>query len=73
MIRLAPLAPDSARSRQTRAACLRRLERTRRRSQRTAAAAHAGRRLVAPIVALLGAAYIVNLVAIALQTLSPVR
>jgi hypothetical protein len=70
MMTLAPLAPDSARSRQIRAACLRRLERTRERSRRMGAVARAGRQMVAPVAALLGAAYILNIILIALQTLS---
>jgi hypothetical protein len=70
MMTLAPLVPDSTRSRQTRAACLCRLERTRERSRRMAAVARAGRRIVAPVAAVLGAAYILNIVVIALQTLA---
>ena len=73
MMRLAPLAPASDRSRQVRVACLQRLGQTRRRSERRVAAARAGRRMVAPVVTLLGAAYIMNLVAVALQALSRVR
>ena len=70
---LALLTPDSTRSGQVRANCRRRLERSRRRSDRLAAAAHVGRRVVAPVVALVGAAYIVNLAGVALQTLSRAR
>ena len=70
MIKLPLLTPDSTRSGQVRADCRRRLERARRRSDRLAAAAHVGRRLVTPVAALLGAAYIVNLVGIALGTWS---
>jgi hypothetical protein len=70
MMRLPLLTPDSTRSDQVRANCRRRFERTRRRSDRLAAAAHVGRRIVTPVAALLGAAYIVNLVGIALRTLS---
>ena len=73
MMNLAPLVPDSARSRRVRATCLRRLERTRRRSQRIASANYTARRIVAPVVALLGTAYIINLAVIALQTLAQAR
>jgi hypothetical protein len=38
-----------------------------------AAAVYAGRRIVAPLLALLAAAYVVNLVAAALQMFSPAR
>ena len=70
MMRLPLLTPDATRSGQVRVNCRRRLERARRRSERLAAAAHIGRRVVTPVAALLGAAYIVNLVGIALRTLS---
>ena len=72
-MKLAALAPDSARSRQVRADCVRRMERTRRRSQRAATVTRTARRIVAPLAALLGAAYIVSLIAIALEALSAVR
>lgn len=70
MTTLAPLAPDSARSRQTRAACRCRLGRTRDRSRHMGVVARAGRQIVAAGAALLGAAYILNIVVIALETLS---
>jgi hypothetical protein len=38
-----------------------------------AAAAHAGQQLVAPLVALLAVAYVVNLVAVALHMFSPLK
>ncbi len=68
-MRLALLTPDSSREAEVRAACLRRLGQARRRSARRAVVVHAGRAIIAPLVTLLGAAYVVTLIILTLQTL----